>query len=221
MGDFAKYIPEFLTGTQETLYMVLVSAMFAYLVGLPLGVWVTITDRDGLRPNRAINSVLSVIINVGRSVPFIILIVALIPLTRFLVGTSIGPTAAIVALSVAAAPFVARMVETSLKEIDLGMIEAARTMGATDWQIIFRVMLPESVPSLIRGLSITIITLVGYSAMAGAVGGGGLGFIAISYGYNRFKDDVMLVTVILMIAIVSAIQLLFELVAKAVDKKNR
>lgn len=211
----------FALGLRDTLYMVIVSTAFSYILGLPLGVLVTVTKRDGIAPNKSVNLVLGWIINIGRSVPFIILMVALIPFTKLIVGKTIGSTAAIVSLVIAAVPFVARMVETSLEELDPGIIEASVSMGASSWQIVSKVMLPECVPSLVRGVSITTITLIGYSAMAGAVGGGGLGDIAIRYGYHRYQYDVMIVTVLLLIVVVAFIQFLFNLLASAIDKRNR
>ena len=205
------YIPMLAKGTLETLYMTVMSTLFSYLFGLPLGVWVYITQKGNLRPNRGLNTVLSWIVNIGRSIPFIILIVALIPFTRLIVGTAIGPTAAIVPLIVAAIPFVARMVESSLEELDRGVIEAAKAMGASDLQIILHVCLPEAVPSIIRGVSITAITLVGYSAMAGAV----------RYGYQRYQGDVMWITVVLLVIIVALIQFAFNTLARVIDKRNK
>ena len=219
-GLWDKYGMMLLEGTGATLYMTAASALFAYLIGLPLGVLMIVTAKGGIRPHPVLNSVLGWIINIGRSIPFIILIVALIPFTRLITGTSIGPTAAIVPLVIGAAPFVARMVETSLKEVDAKVVEAAQTMGATGWQSVWKVLLPESVPSLIRGTSISTITLIGYSAMAGTVGGGGLGDIAIRYGYQRYQQDVMIVTIILLVIIVQLIQFAFGLLASAIDKRN-
>ena len=219
-GLWDKYGMMLLEGTGATLYMTAASALFAYLIGLPLGVLMIVTAKGGIRPHPVLNSVLGWIINIGRSIPFIILIVALIPFTRLITGTSIGPTAAIVPLVIGAAPFVARMVETSLKEVDAKVVEAAQTMGATGWQIVWKVLLPESVPSLIRGTSISTITLIGYSAMAGTVGGGGLGDIAIRYGYQRYQQDVMIVTIILLVIIVQLIQFAFGLLASAIEKGN-
>lgn len=210
-----------LEGLGETLYMTFFSALFAYVLGLPLGILLVVTDKKGLRPMPVLNAVLGWVINIGRSIPFIILMVAIIPFTRAIVGKAIGPTAAIVPLVVAAAPFVARMVETSLKEIDPGVVEAARTMGATHWQIIYKVLLPESIPSLVRGGSITTITLIGYSAMAGAVGGRGLGDIAIRYGYHRYQYDMMIITIVLLVILVQVVQSLFSLTAKLIDKRGR
>ncbi len=165
--------------------------------------------------------ILGWIVNIGRSIPFIILMVALILFTKFVVGKSIGSTAAIVPLVIAAAPFIARLVETSLQELDEGVIEAAKAMGASNWQIVYKVMLPESIPSLVRGMTIALITLIGYSAMAGTVGGGGLGDLAIRYGYNRYQDDVMILTIILLVILVQLIQVVFNFIAKKIDKKNR
>lgn len=219
-GLWDKYGMMLLEGTGATLYMTFAATLFAYLIGLPLGVLMIVTARNGIRPRPVFNAVLGWIINIGRSIPFIILIVALIPFTRLITGTSIGPTAAIVPLVVGAAPFVARMVETSLKEVDTKVVEAAQTMGATGWQIVWKVLLPESIPSLIRGTSISTITLIGYSAMAGTVGGGGLGDIAIRYGYQRYQQDVMLVTIVLLVIIVQLIQFGFGLLAAAIDKRN-
>ncbi len=208
-------------GTIDTLYMVTVSTLFAYLIGLPLGVLLFTTARGGIHENASVNRVLGWVVNIGRSIPFIILIVALIPFTRLVVGKAIGATAAIVPLVIGSAPFVARLVEQSLEEVDTGVIEAAKCMGADRFHIILHVLLGESVPSLIRGFSITAITLIGYSAMAGAVGAGGLGDIAIRYGYHRYQPDVMLFTLVLMILIVCIIQFIFGFAANRIDKKNR
>ncbi len=222
MTEFlATYKDLLIQGTLETLYMTFASTVFAYIIGLPLGVIMVVTDKKGIAPNKAVNQVLGTIVNIGRSLPFIILMVALIPFTRAVVGTAIGSTAAIVPLTIAAAPFVARMVESSLAELDPGVVEAAKTMGATNVQIARKVLLPESVPSLIRGFSITTITLIGYSAMAGAFGSGGLGDIAIRYGFHRFEPKVMLVTVVLIIVIVQLIQMGFNFAANKIDKRNK
>lgn len=210
-----------LEGTRDTLYMTLLATVLAYLLGLPMGVLLSITAKGGIAENQSFNSVFGWFINIGRSIPFVVLMVAIVPFTRLIAGRIIGPTAAVVPLVVGAAPFVARMVETSLAEIDCGVVEAAQCMGATKWQIISRVLLGESVPSLIRGFAITSITLIGYSAMAGAVGAGGLGDIAIRYGLHRYQPDVMLLTIVLLILIVCGIQLLFDCVAAVLDKRNR
>lgn len=217
----ADNVSMLLEGSAETLYMTFVSALFAYILGLPLGVALILTDKNGLKPMPRLNTVLGWIVNIGRSIPFVILMLVLAPFTRLIVGKAFGTTATIVPLVIAAAPFVARMVEQSLKEIDHGVVEAARTMGATDWQIIVKVLLPESIPSLIRGVAVTVITLVGYSAMAGALGGGGLGDIAVRYGMHRYEYDVMILTLIVIIIIVQVIQVLFDLVAKKIDKRTK
>lgn len=215
------YAPMLGQGTLETLYMTSVSVLFSYILGLPLGVLVVITGKNSLASMPKFSAVLGWIVNIGRSIPFIILMVALIPFTRMVIGKSIGSTAACMPLIIGAAPFVARLVETSLEELDYGVIEAAKAMGATNWQIIYKVMIPEAVPSLVRGVSIATITLIGYSAMAGAVGGGGLGDIAIRYGYHRYEYEVMLVTIVLLVIIVQVIQSIFNLIARRIDKRNR
>ena len=210
-----------LEGLGATLYMVTGSTLLAYLLGLPLGVLLYTTAKGGIHENIPLNRVLGWIVNIGRSIPFIILIIALIPFTRLIAGKAIGSTAAIVPLVIGAAPFVARLVEQSLQEVDTGVIEAAECMGATRTQIILHVLLGEAFPSLIRGLSITAITLIGYSAMAGTVGAGGLGDIAIRYGYYRYQIDVMLFTILLLVIIVCLIQFIFGFTANRIDKRNR
>ncbi|ATW28963.1 methionine ABC transporter permease [Candidatus Formimonas warabiya] len=208
-------------GTGETLYMVGSATLFSYLFGLPLGVVSVVTETNGILPNSKLHSCLDKVINIGRSIPFIILLIAMIPLTRLIVGTSIGSTASVVPLVIAAVPFVARMVETALKEIDQGMIEAAQSMGASPWQIIKKVMIPETMPSLILGASITTITLIGYSAMAGVVGGGGLGDLAIRYGYYRYQKDIMFLTIVLLVVFVQVVQSLGNYLSRKMDKKNK
>lgn len=218
---FAQYGELLLQGTWDTIVMTLVSTVFAYIIGIPLGVAVVLTDpKKGLLPHRAINAVLGWIINIGRSIPFIILLVAIIPFTRLIVGTSLGVPGAIVPLVVSAAPFVGRMVEQSLAEVDASLIEAAQSFGATVWQIVIKVYLVESLPSLIRGFSITLITLLGYSAMAGTVGAGGLGDIAIRYGYQRYMVDMMIATIIILIVVVQIIQSVCDFAARKVDRKK-
>ena len=187
-----------LNGILETLYMTVVSTLFGYVFGLPMGVLLCISDKDGLKPHPVLYKILDFIANIVRSVPFLILLILLIPFTRFLLGKSYGSTATIVPLTVAAIPFIARMVESSLKEVDNGVVEAARAMGAGTMRIILRVLLVEARTSLITGATIAIGTILGYSAMAGAVGGGGLGDIAVRYGYYRYQTDIMIVTVILL-----------------------
>lgn len=204
----------------ETIYMVAVSTVIATAAGIPLGVILVTTDRGGILQNLALNRILGWIVNATRSTPFIILMVAIIPLTRILVGTSIGTVAAMVPLCIAAAPFIARLVETSLKEVDSGVIEAAQSMGATPWQIITKVMIPEAMPSIMSGITITIINLIGCSAMAGAVGGGGLGDLAIRYGYQRFRADVMIVTVVILIIMVQVVQSAGDYYSRRLNKRN-
>lgn len=206
-------------GIWETLYMTIVSTVFAYLFGIPLGVILYITDKKGICNNRIINFIVGTIVNMVRSIPFLILLVAILPFTRFIVGTTIGSTATIVPLIVAAAPFVARMVESSLKEVDPGVIEAARAMGSSAPQIILKVLLPEAKPSLLVGSTISLATILSYSAMAGFVGGGGLGAIAINYGYYRYQGDIMWITVILLVVIVQLFQEIGLKLVRKVDKR--
>lgn len=205
-------------GTWDTLLMTIVSTFFAYVIGIPLGVLCVLTSPKGLMPHRVFNMVLGWIINIGRSIPFIILLVALIPFTRFIVGTSLGVPGAIVPLVISAAPFIARMVEQSIEEVDGGLVEAAKSFGANTWQIVYKVFLREALPSLVRGFAIVFITILGYSAMAGCVGAGGLGDIAIRYGYQRYQDDVMIATVIILIVIVQIVQSACNYAARKMDK---
>ena len=206
--------------TAETVYMVFASTLFACIMGFPLGVYLYVASPAGLVPQRGLYNVLSRIVNVFRSFPFIILMIMLIPFTRFIVKTSIGPGAAIVPLSIAAAPFVARIVESALSEVDLGVITAARAMGSTNLQIICKVLIPESMPALVSGLALTIINLIGYSAMAGAIGGGGLGNLAIRYGYYRFTTDVMVAAVIVILLLVEAVQVAGTLISRSLLSKR-
>ena len=210
-----------LYATLETLYMTFVATLFSYLLGVPLGVALSITKKGGIASSPTFNSIAGWIVNVLRSVPFIILMVFVIPFTRFITGTSIGPNAGNVPLIIAATPFVARIVEQSIEEVDRGLIEAAKCMGATNFQIITKVMLKESRPSLIRGLSISAITILSYSAITGTVGAGGLGDMAIRFGYQQYIDSVMYSTVILLIVIVVLIQWLCNIWAFKADKRNR
>lgn len=218
---WSEYGGILLTGTRDTLVMVLISTLFAYLLGLPLGVALTVTQPHGIRPSKPVNQILGWIVNIGRSVPFIILMVAIMPFTKLVVGTKIGVKGAIVPLVVSAAPFIARMVETSLAEVDAGVVEAAQSMGASRLQIVWKVYLPEAVPSLILGASISIITILGYTAIAGAVGAGGLGDLAIRYGYQRRVPEMMWVTVIFIIVLVQIIQSLFSWLSTKLDKRLR
>ena len=216
---FDKYGALLAQGTIDTLVMSIASCVFAYVIGLPLGIWFAVTTPNGLRPNKAVNTVLGWIINIGRSIPFIILLVAIIPFTRLVVGTSLGVPGAVVPLTVAAAPFVARIVEQSLAAVDKDLLEAAHSFGASNMQIIVKVMLKESLPSLVRGVAITFVNLFGYSAMAGTVGAGGLGDIAIRYGYQRFQGDVMLAAVILCVVLVQVFQTFGDWLARTIDKR--
>ncbi len=195
-----------LTSTLETLYMVFFSALFSLVLGFPIGILLVITREGNIFELKKFNSILQIIINMLRSFPFIILMIVLFPLSRLVVGTTIGATAAIVPLSIAAAPFVARIVEGALLEIDPGLIEASQSMGANNWTIIFKVMIPECFPSLVHGITVTIISLIGYSAMAGTIGAGGLGDLAIRFGYLRFKLDMMIYAIIIIIILVQIIQ---------------
>ena len=210
-----------LDGIGETFYMVIVSTLISYLLGVPLGVVLYITDVNGICKNRVINLITGFVINVIRSVPFLILLVAILPFTRLLVGTTIGSSATIVPLVVAASPYVARMVESSLKEVDLGVIEAARAFGSSAWQIVTRVILPEAKPSLLVGVTISFATILGYSAMAGFVGGGGLGAIAVNYGYYRYQTDIMIITVAILVIIVQIFQELGLRLVNKTDKRIR
>jgi D-methionine transport system permease protein len=207
--------------TGQTFEMVIFSTLFSFLLGLPLGVLLCVSDpQSGIKPRPALYQMLTRIVNVLRSFPFIILMILLFPLSRILVGTSIGTKATIVPLSIAAAPFVARVIETALKEVDQGVIQAARAMGSTTWQIIYKVLVPEALPSLIDGMTLTIINLIGYSAMAGAIGGGGLGDLAIRYGYQRFRPEIMEIAVIVILVLVELIQCLGTILSHKVAAKR-
>ena len=217
---FAQYGNLFLQGTIDTLVMTCVATILAYVIGIPLGILLVVTSPNGLRPNRVVSTIVGWIVNIGRSVPFIILLVALIPFTRFIVGTSLGVPGAVVPLVVTAAPFAARMVEQSLEETDSGLVEAAQSFGASTWQIVWKVYLKETLPSLVRGAAITFVTLFGYSAMAGTVGAGGLGDIAIRYGYQRFQTDVMIFAVLLCVVLVIVFQAIGDVTARKIDKRR-
>ena len=208
-------------GTVDTLIMVAVSTVFAYLIGLPLGVLLNVTQPHGIWPHKWFNRILGWVVNIGRSLPFIILMIAIMDFTKFIVGTKIGVRGAIVPLVVSAAPFIARMVETSLAEVDAGVVEAAQSMGASPAQIVWKVYLPEAKPSLILGASISIITILAYTAIAGAVGAGGLGDLAIRYGYVRRVPEMMWVTVILIVVMVQVIQSIFSFLSTRLDKRLR
>ena len=210
-----------ITGIGQTLYMTILSTVVGYVFGLPLGVMLAVSDKDGLRPNKAVYKVLDVISNIIRSIPFLILLILIIPLTRIIVGQSYGSSATVVPLVVAAIPFIGRMVESSIKEVDAGVVEAARSMGASDLRIIVKVLLLESRISLITGATIAIGTILGYSAMAGSVGGGGLGDIAIRYGYYRYESQIMIVTVILLVVLVQVFQSIGMIIASKFDKRRK
>lgn len=201
-------IKEILKATGETAYMVLLSTFFAMIIGFILAIILTLTAEDGLKKNKKIYNLLDFIVNILRSFPFVILMVAVFPLSKLIIGTTIGKEAMIIPLTIATAPFIARIVESSLREVDKGIIEAAKSFGAKDSQIIFKVMFKEAIPSMVSGLTLTLISVIGYSAMAGAIAGGGLGDVAIRYGYHRYQTEYMIVTVILLIVIVQAIQTL-------------
>lgn len=204
-----------------TLYMTLTSTALAYLIGLPMGIALVLTAKDGLRPHPVIYKVLDFIANIVRSVPFIILLIMLMPVTKFIVGKSYGPTATIVPLTVAAAPFIARLVESSLLEVDRGVVEAAQSMGASTWHIVWKVLLAEARVSLIVNGTIALATILGYSAMSGVVGGGGLGDVAIRYGYHRYQVGIMMITVVLLVVLVQIMQYIGTRVSKKMDKRNR
>jgi D-methionine transport system permease protein len=218
---FVEWLPVVWQGFLETLYMTLVSSLLAYIIGLPLGLWLVVTASDGIRPNAAVSRIAGGIVNALRSAPFLILLFALIPLTRFLTGSSIGSTAMIPPLTIAAFPFVARMVESSAKEVDRGVIEAAQSMGASPMQIVTKVILPEAKPSLITGATIAVTTIMGYTAMAGVCGAGGIGAIAINYGYYRYQYGVMWAMIILLIVIVQIFQSLGNFLAFKCDRRIR
>lgn len=216
---FAEILPLLSKALGETVYMVVVSMIISSAIGVPLGVLLHTTAKGQILENVVINQTVGSIVNAVRSIPFIILMVAIIPLTRFIVGSAIGTTAAIVPLVIASIPFIGRQVETSLKEVPSGLVEAAQAMGATPFQIISRVLLPEAMPGIVSQLTTVIIALVGESAMAGAIGGGGLGDLAIRYGYQRFRPEVMLATVIVLIVLVQAVQFAGNTLAKKLDKR--
>lgn len=216
----AQEIQMILEGIRDTLYMTIVSTLFGYVIGLPWGIALTVTGKDGLRPNNIIYRILDVITNIMRSIPFLILLILVLPLTMIIVGKTYGSTATIVPLVISASPLIARMVESSLNEVDKGVIEAAQSMGANNLQIVWKVLLGEARVSLISGATITIGTILGYSAMAGTVGGGGLGDIAIRYGYYRYQANILLVTVILLIALVQIFQFIGTVISVRLDKRH-
>ncbi|WP_405733971.1 ABC transporter permease [Streptomyces sp. NBC_01537] len=206
---------------QDTLTMVGWAVLIAVLGGLPLGVLLVLTDKGGLLGNAMVNKVIGAVVNVGRSLPFLILLIALLPFTRWVIGTTIGAQAMIVPLAVGAIPFFARLVETSVREVDHGLVEAVQSMGGSTWTVVRKALLPEALPSLISGLTTTVIALIGYSAMAGTIGGGGLGDVAVRYGYQRFETGLMLVTIAVLVVLVAAVQLIGDLAARAVSHRTR
>lgn len=219
---FSPQIMELIqNGIGETLCMVLISTVLSYMIGIPLGIILVVTDKEGIHPIPMLQKILGVAINLLRSVPFLILLIMMIPLTRKLVGTSLGWKAVVPPLVASAAPYIARMVESSFREVDAGVIEAAKSMGASTWQIIYKVLLPESKPSLLVGAAISVTTILGYTAMGGFVGAGGLGAIAINYGYYRYETEIMFVTVAIMVIIVQIIQESFMKLSKVNDKRIR
>ncbi|MEG2999925.1 MAG: methionine ABC transporter permease [Comamonas sp.] len=218
--NFSEMMIElFIDSLWETLIMVGISGILGGLIGIPLGVFLRLTDKGGVLQNQALNSTVGWIVNAVRSTPFIILLVAIIPFTRFITGSSIGTWAAVVPLTIASAPFIARLVETALREVDGGLVEAAQSMGASTSQIVWKVLLPEAMPGIVAGLTISFVSLTGYSAMAGAIGGGGLGDLGIRYGYQRFLPDIMLAVVIILIFFVQAIQSLGDWVVRRISHK--
>ena len=209
-----------LEGVRDTLYMTLASTFFGYVLGLPLGVILAVTDKDGIKPNAFIYKILDIIVNILRSIPFLILLILVIPITRAIVGKTYGSTATVVPLVIAAAPFIARMVESSLKEVNGGVIEAAQSMGAGTFTIIWKVLVAEARTSLLVGVTIALGTILGYSAMAGVVGGGGLGDIAIRYGYYRYQTDIMIVTIVILVLLVQIMQWVGMLLSKKLDRRK-
>ncbi|MEK5444233.1 methionine ABC transporter permease [Fredinandcohnia sp. FSL W7-1320] len=219
LNHLMELLPDINTAFFQTIYMIAISLLIAVVIGLPVGILLYVTDKGLFLENKVVQSILGFVVNLIRSIPFIILLVALIPITNFIVGTTIGPTAASVSLSVAAIPFFARIVETALREIDRGVIEAAIAAGATPWMIIKDVLLLEARSGIISGVTLTLISLIGFSAMAGTVGGGGIGDLAIRFGYYRYDNTIMFATVLILIILVQVIQLLGDYIAKVVDKR--
>ena len=217
---FSQAVLEMISkGILETLYMTILSSLLAYILGLPLGILLVVTDKDGIAHRVLLNRVVGIIVNILRSIPFVILLVTLMPFTRLVIGTTLGPNALVVPLVIGSAPYIARLVESSLKEVDHGIIEAAQSMGASPWQIVFKVLVPEAMPSLIMGGAIAVITIHSYSAMGGFVGAGGLGTKAINYGYYRYQGDKMLVTVAILVLIVQGVQELGGRLMRRSDKR--
>lgn len=217
----ATEIQMIVKGIGETLYMTIISTLIGYVIGLPWGIGLTVTNKDGIHPNTVVFRILDILANIMRSIPFLIMLIVVIPITQVIVGKTYGPTAMIVPLTISAAPLIARMVESSLNEVDKGVIEAAQSMGAGNFQIVWKVMLSEAKVSLISGATITVATILGYSAMAGTLGGGGLGDIAIRYGYYRWQGDILITTVILLILLVQLFQVIGTVIGNKLDKRKR
>lgn len=217
----ATEIQMIIKGIGETLYMTIISTLIGYVIGLPWGIGLTVTNKDGIHPNTVVFRILDILANIMRSIPFLIMLIVVIPITQVIVGKTYGPTAMIVPLTISAAPLIARMVESSLNEVDKGVIEAAQSMGSSNFQIVWKVMLSEAKVSLISGATITIATVLGYSAMAGTLGGGGLGDIAIRYGYYRWQGDILITTVILLILLVQLFQVIGTVIGNKLDKRKR
>lgn len=217
----ATEIQMIIKGIGETLYMTIISTLIGYVIGLPWGIGLTVTNKDGIHPNTVVFRILDILANIMRSIPFLIMLIVVIPITQVIVGKTYGPTAMIVPLTISAAPLIARMVESSLNEVDKGVIEAAQSMGSSNFQIVWKVMLSEAKVSLISGATITVATILGYSAMAGTLGGGGLGDIAIRYGYYRWQGDILITTVILLILLVQLFQVIGTVIGNRLDKRKR
>lgn len=217
----ATEIQMIIKGIGETLYMTIISTLIGYVIGLPWGIGLTVTNKDGIHPNTVVFRILDILANIMRSIPFLIMLIVVIPITQVIVGKTYGPTAMIVPLTISAAPLIARMVESSLNEVDKGVIEAAQSMGSSNFQIVWKVMLSEAKVSLISGATITIATVLGYSAMAGTLGGGGLGDIAIRYGYYRWQGNILITTVILLILLVQLFQVIGTVIGNRLDKRKR
>lgn len=215
-----ELISMLLTGTAQTLYMVAISAIIALILGIPVGVLLVVTDKGGIYPLVKVNKIIGIFINTIRSMPEMILIIILLPLSRLIVGTTLGANAAIVSISIGSAPLIARIIENSLKEVEFGKIEAAEAMGATSFEIIRKVLIPEALPSIIRGITIAIIGIVGFTAIAGAIGAGGLGSLAIRYGYQRFRTDVLIGTVVVLLILVQSVQVIGDYIARLINKKR-
>lgn len=216
-GDLLKML---LNGTKETLYMVSISSIIALILGIPIGISLVVTDKGGIYPLIKVNKVIGIFINIIRSMPEMILIIILLPLSKLIVGTTLGANAAIISISIGSAPLIARIIENSLKEIEFGKIEAAEAMGATSFEIITKVLIPEALPSIIRGITIAIIGIVGFTAIAGAIGAGGLGSLAIRFGYQRFRTDILIGTVLILLVVVQLLQFIGDFIARLINKKR-